>query len=151
MKNSKCRSFKVYLSSEFFPSAKNTDTIYMMLIISLYMILILGIIVAVGSFQKKTFTSRPIVKITSFNSAFRELDQPLEILQERSTHSNSRELNKLATRLISRCSSHHHLRKCDEIYEFLRTVCEPDNKTQTALMSAYIRYVAILLLLYSLD
>ena len=125
----------------------------MMMMMSLYVIVTLATVVVVGGFHKIVFTSShradlPIFSTSSFNSAgasSRELDQPLEILKERSTKGNSRELNKLATRLISRCSSHHHLRKCYEVYEYLRTICEPDSRTQTALMSAYIRYASTLI------
>lgn len=110
--------------------------------VALCALILLATVVAVGSFVNSVhFRNHVGLICTATSDSARELEQPLEILKERSTECNPRELNILATRLISRGSSVHHLRNCYDIYEYLSTVCKPDSRTQTALMSAYIRYL----------
>ena len=73
-----------------------------------------------------------------------EIDNPVDILKEKTENLRQfqieHELNAVATKLISKCSSSKRIRSCIDIYNYLLTVTEPDAITQTALMSAYIRY-----------
>lgn len=95
----------------------------------------------VGSFRGRFLI--PLTRLCTVPHAtrdmIRELENPVGILKEKSTEGSAYEMNVLATRLISRCSSTHRLRNCYDIYDYLSTVCEPDSRTQTALMSACIR------------
>lgn len=107
-----------------------------MLFLNIFVTVVTAVIV--NGFKKRIISPQYLV-LSTFNSAARELDRPLEILKEISAECSARDLNILATKLISRCSAHSYLRKCDDIYEYVRSVSEPDSRLQTTLMSAYIR------------
>ena len=67
----------------------------------------------------------------------------IDTLKEVAKSYSTLELNKVATKFISKYSRENRLRHCEEIVNFMEQSKNIDAVTYTALMTAYVKFVSL--------